>query len=66
VDSAEAVLDQISPQHLQQSLRDDYVLALNTLGYRSQDAEKSFEYYSLAIKMSKDFSVIDSWALNST
>jgi hypothetical protein len=64
VDSAKAVLEQISPQHLPQSLRDDYVLTLNTIGYRSQDTEKSFEYYSLAIKMSKDFSVVDSWALS--
>jgi hypothetical protein len=66
VDSAKAVLEQISPQDLLQGLGDDYILALNTIGYRSQDAEKSFEYYSLAIKWSKAFhvSVVDSWALS--
>jgi hypothetical protein len=35
VDSANAILEQRSPQHLPQSLRDDYVLTLNTMGYRS-------------------------------
>jgi hypothetical protein len=55
-----------SPQDLLQGLGDDYILTLNTIGYRSQDAEKSFEYHSLAIKWSKAFhvSVVDSWALS--